>query len=89
MEPLQTDLDYNTIQLTAYHLWQQRGCVLWEPEDDWFRAEEQLREQTQDVSKRPPVVAVAEVMGSMLGSVAGFAASVGNLIRSDEASVSE
>jgi hypothetical protein len=26
----------------AYHLWEERGCPIGSPEDDWFRAEELL-----------------------------------------------
>ena len=31
------------IALRAYHLWQERGCPIGSPEEDWFRAEEELR----------------------------------------------
>jgi hypothetical protein len=87
MEPLQTDSDrHQRIQLTAYYLWQQRGCPLGDPEVDWFRAEEQLNEANADASPKPTIVAVAEVVGSALGSVAGLVASVGGLVHSDEPS---
>jgi len=27
------------IAIRAYHLWQERGCPIGSPEEDWFRAE--------------------------------------------------
>ncbi len=90
MEPLQTELErYQTIQITAYYLWQRRGCPFGTPDVDWFRAKEQLSNQTDDAPARPAMVAVAEVMGSALGSVAGLVASVRNLVGSEETSGSE
>ncbi len=31
----------------AYTLWQSRGCPLGSPEEDWYRAEEQLQQQNR------------------------------------------
>ncbi len=32
----------------AYTYWKARGCVGGSPEEDWFRAEEELRAQTRE-----------------------------------------
>ncbi len=32
----------------AYTYWNARGCVGGSPEEDWFRAEEELRAQTRE-----------------------------------------
>ena len=32
------------IAIRAYHLWQERGCPIGSPEEDWFTAEEELNE---------------------------------------------
>ena len=77
------------IQLAAYYLWQQRGCPLGEPEVDWFQAEEQLREENNETSPKATLVAMAEAVGSALGSVAGHTASIIGLVRSDEPAGSE
>ena len=89
MESLQNESERRqTIQLAAYYLWQQRGCPFGAPEVDWFRAEEELRE-SESAARKPAIVAVAETVGSALGSVAGLMATVGNLVRSDDTSGSE
>ncbi len=80
---------HETIQIAAYYLWQQRGCPLGTSEEDWFRAEEQLREQIEPASIRPILVAAAETIGSTLGSLAGVAASVGGLFHAEETSRSD
>ncbi|MCU1292047.1 MAG: hypothetical protein JWP08_897 [Bryobacterales bacterium] len=85
MEPVQTESErFQTIQLAAYYLWQDRGRPFGAPEVDWFRAEEQVRSATEQNSEKPAIVAVAEAMGSALGAVAGLVASAGSLVRSDE-----
>lgn len=33
----------NEIAALAYHLWQDRGCPIGSPEEDWFKAENALR----------------------------------------------
>lgn len=32
----------NDIAILAYRLWQERGCPVGSPEEDWFKAEELL-----------------------------------------------
>jgi Protein of unknown function (DUF2934) len=77
MEPGQTELErHQRIQLAAYSLWQQRGGPFGTPDVDWFRAEEQLREESEEAAPKPALVAVAEGVGSALGSVAGLVASI-------------
>lgn len=90
MEPDQTEGErHQRIQLAAYYLWQKRGCPFGAPEVDWFQAEAKLLERGEETSSKPALVAVAEVMGSALGSVAGLVASVSSLARSDETAGSE
>jgi hypothetical protein len=35
-------LSANDIATLAYRLWQERGCPIGSPEEDWFRAEDLL-----------------------------------------------
>ena len=37
----------NDIAALAYHLWMERGCPIGSPEDDWFRAEAELKNKVQ------------------------------------------
>src|SRR5213593_629535 len=37
---------YEQIALLAYSYWEQRGCQSGTPEEDWLRAEEELRMRT-------------------------------------------
>jgi hypothetical protein len=40
---------HEEIALRAYRLWEERGCPIGSPEEDWFRAEEEtLGEQAID-----------------------------------------
>jgi hypothetical protein len=36
-------LNETTIAARAYEFWQQRDCAIGSPEEDWFRAEEELK----------------------------------------------
>jgi hypothetical protein len=36
--------DYEAIALLAYSYWQARGCPIGSPEEDWYRAENDLRQ---------------------------------------------
>src|ERR1700690_2079314 len=40
------------IAALAYELWQARGCPDGSPEEDWFRAAEELRSHTRNVFER-------------------------------------
>ena len=68
---------HQLIEVAAYYLWQQRGSPFGSPEVDWFEAEEQMRVQTEDHSEQPTLIAAAKTVGSALGAVAGFVASLG------------
>jgi hypothetical protein len=39
---MQKELDQEETQRLAYQLWLERGCPVGSPEQDWFRAEEEL-----------------------------------------------
>ena len=39
--------DHGQVQALAYLLWLERGCPIGSPEDDWYRAEEELRHRTE------------------------------------------
>jgi Protein of unknown function (DUF2934) len=36
------------IATLAYRLWQERGCPIGSPEEDWYRAEERLTAGTEE-----------------------------------------
>ncbi len=36
--------EHDEIACLAYESWQQRGCPIGTPEEDWFRAEEQIKQ---------------------------------------------
>jgi hypothetical protein len=87
MEPPRTELNHQqAIQLTAYHLWQQRGCPFGSPEVDWFEAEERLVTHSNDTPDKSAIVAVGEAVGSVLGSIAGIVGSLRGLVDSEEES---
>lgn len=39
--------DHDTIAVRAYQLWLDRGCPVGSDQEDWFRAEEELRSGTE------------------------------------------
>jgi len=39
-----TELSYEEVARMAYFMWQDRGCPDGSPDEDWFRAEETLRQ---------------------------------------------
>jgi hypothetical protein len=45
-ENASTSPDPADVALLAYQLWSDRGCPVGSPEEDWFRAEEELRVRT-------------------------------------------
>ena len=40
---MQNELDHQETERLAYQFWLKRGCPIGSPEDDWFRAEEELQ----------------------------------------------
>lgn len=39
------ELDHKLTERLAYQFWLERGCPVGSPEDDWFRAQEELRRE--------------------------------------------
>jgi hypothetical protein len=44
LESLLAALEYERISGLAYFYWQQRGCPVGSPDEDWFRAERDIRQ---------------------------------------------
>jgi len=44
METTAARPDHNNVEALAYELWVQRGCPLGSDQEDWFRAEAELRQ---------------------------------------------
>jgi hypothetical protein len=44
LESLLAALEQERIAALAYFLWQQRGCPEGSPEEDWFQAQQHIRE---------------------------------------------
>lgn len=42
----QAETTSNETALRAYKLWEQRGSPLGSPDEDWFRAEQEIRSET-------------------------------------------
>ncbi len=45
-------LDYEEVARTAYSYWENRGYQGGSPEEDWFRAEQELRSKLQREDRR-------------------------------------
>jgi len=46
------DEDYqNDLEMLAYQYWQERGSPIGSPEEDWFRAEAELRRQAEAATR--------------------------------------
>jgi hypothetical protein len=43
------NMNETAIAARAYTLWQERGCPIGSPEEDWFRAEEDLKNKTESI----------------------------------------
>ena len=41
-------VDTEAVAKRAYELWQERGCPCGSPDDDWFRAEHEVRSSTTE-----------------------------------------
>ena len=42
----QNEPEHQRIAQLAYGLWQKRGCPIGSPDEDWFRAENELRRES-------------------------------------------
>ncbi len=81
----------HSVALRAYDLWQERGRSWGTPEIDWFRAEQEIREERpphmdpgyQNAGPEPLAVVTARVVGAVLGSVSGVVAAVSNSLTSE------
>ncbi len=51
IEPLNPPASRDEIALLAYTCWQARGCPDGSPEEDWFRAQEELGVRGKGVAK--------------------------------------
>jgi len=38
--------EYSEIAALAYELWEDRGCPIGSPEQDWFRAEQEIHDRS-------------------------------------------
>jgi hypothetical protein len=47
---MQKKLDLEETQRLAYQFWLERGCPIGSPEQDWFRAEEELRRERKPLA---------------------------------------
>lgn len=43
-------LEPEQVAALAYNLWEARGCPVGSPEEDWFRAEQELASQTPELT---------------------------------------
>lgn len=46
---IEETVDANQIAALAYQLWQERGCPSGSDQEDWFRAEQELKNRTGSV----------------------------------------
>jgi hypothetical protein len=53
-----------TIEVRAYELWQERGSPDGSPEEDWYRAEHELRAAESQTRATPPPLAQPEPRGT-------------------------
>jgi hypothetical protein len=51
--PLHNEVTPEGIEQLAHHLWQERGCPIGSPEDDWFEAERQLTALSSNIADEP------------------------------------
>lgn len=47
VHPNPTEVDDSEIAARAYQCWQERGCPLGSDQEDWFRAEAELRKRKE------------------------------------------
>ena len=47
---MQKELDQEEIASLAYQFWLERGCPIGSPEQDWFRAEDELQREGRPIA---------------------------------------
>jgi hypothetical protein len=52
-----TNPDYSEIAALAYQLWNDRGCPVGSPEEDWFQAERTLKTRSETTASETIAVA--------------------------------
>jgi Protein of unknown function (DUF2934) len=43
-------MDHGAIATRAYELWQARGCPIGSSQEDWFRAEQELKDRVASIA---------------------------------------
>ncbi len=51
--PQLSNAQHEQIEKLAYRLWEDRGAPSGSPDDDWFRAEQELRQRSRWPSRLP------------------------------------
>ena len=60
-----TEIASGEVALRAYRLWEKRGCPFGSPEEDWFRAEQEIRsEQAQPAAATVNLTAQTQSAGT-------------------------
>jgi hypothetical protein len=48
------------VSVRAYYLWQERGCPIGTPEDDWYRAEQEASQPRPNPAQPPSIKSSAK-----------------------------
>ncbi len=56
-----TTIDQQSIRTRAHELWQERGCPVGSADEDWLRAEHELRAAMKVASDRAPTSSKARI----------------------------
>jgi hypothetical protein len=51
LQVARSQLSYERVAEQAYRYWQERGCPEGSPEEDWFRAEQDLQRMPETLAK--------------------------------------
>lgn len=52
-DEVDSTLEHGDIAALAYHLWQQRGCPEGHPDEDWYRAEQEIAARHSSHDQNP------------------------------------
>jgi len=44
----ETSIDHEAVEAMAYHLWLLRGCPIGSDQEDWYRAEAELKDKHRE-----------------------------------------